>query len=92
MKNIKSLLELWISERPVEVRKVIERLPPNKCCRSTAEGVRGHYRLYSYDESEDGITVKILHLYDSFLPGVLVFGVSPNDLEVCGCQNARRGR
>ena len=74
----------WINSRPLSVRIAIKKWPPTICY--TAKDNKGHYILYSYEENEKGpITVKLIHGKDSYLPGVMVFGVDPRTLVPCGC-------
>lgn len=74
----------WFESRPPQVQAAILETPPD-CYRSLDNP--GHYRLYSYEEPVNSkeITVKLIHGRDSFLPGVLVFGVDRNSLLRCGC-------
>lgn len=72
--------ETWLSERPPIVRELFTKCPPWNCYRSKKAG--GHYSVAAYDENG---TVRVTHGRDSFLPGVSVFGISPDDLEPCGC-------
>jgi hypothetical protein len=70
--------DLWLEGRPPIIQKMAKLCPPN-CYRGER---RGHYRLYSYNENG---TVTLLHGKDSFLPGIVVFGVDPATLVACGC-------
>jgi hypothetical protein len=80
---MKPELRRWINERPPAVRKVALCFPPDTCYRM---GDRGHYSIYSYKEGKDDrVTLTMAHGRDSFLPGMRVFGVEPEGLELCGC-------
>jgi hypothetical protein len=73
----------WYASRPPRVKKMIELRPFGTCYVSiNASGERGHYAICSYRENG---TIIIQHGADSFLPGVGVFGVLPEDLTLCGC-------
>lgn len=77
----------WLAGRPDAVRAVAEKFDPTMCYRNPAHK-RGHYRLYSVEEPKDAgapITISMAHLDDSFLPSFRVFGLDPNDFELCGC-------
>jgi hypothetical protein len=44
----------------------------------------GHYQITSYSEHENGaVSVRLLHLSDSFLPNIEVFAVPPEKLVPC---------
>ena len=77
-------LEDWLATRPPAVAAVARRFPPTTCYRSTEN--RGHYLIGSYEEPKcGGVTVKLIHGADSFLPGIVVFGVDPETLISCDC-------
>ena len=66
------------------LREAVEKYPPDTCYRDKDND--GHYILTNTDISYEGtITVCILHGRDSYLPGVLVFGVPPTELVRCDC-------
>ena len=66
------------------LREAVEKYPPDTCYR--LKDYDGHYILTNTDISHDGkITVRILPSRDSYLPGVLVFGVLPTELVRCDC-------
>lgn len=73
----------WTATRPPEIRAVAEKFPAYHCYRSNKS--RGHYIITAYTEGVP-VTVKIAHGADSFLPGVEVFGVDPEELVVCDCR------
>lgn len=81
--------EIWASflkKLPPHVAEVVREYPATTCYRSIEN--EGHYWIYSYGEppTKDGIvTVKIVHGRDSYLPGVMVFGVQIGSLVKCGC-------
>ena len=67
------------------VREAVEKYPPDTCYR-LKDNPNGHYILTKTGISHDGeITVWILHGRDSYLAGVLVFGVPPTLLVRCDC-------
>lgn len=76
--------QLWLADRPQVIRDMAKRMPPNTCYRQRDGNPMGHYTLYSY--SEDG-TVSLVHGADSFLPGVMVFGVREDACVRCDCGN-----
>mgnify|MGYP001599269771 CR=1 FL=1 len=79
----------WLRTRPVAVRDAFAKVPPTTCYKMMGEDghVRGHYCIYSYEENDDGsITLKVIHLDDSFLHDTVVFGVNLNDMVPCGCR------
>ena len=46
----------------------------------------GHYRISGLSgDAKGNVTAEIVHSRDSYFPGVLVFGIDPADLIVCGC-------
>lgn len=76
----------WVNSRPPKVRKIALAYPATQCYRATDN--RGHYTIYCYSEprSKYGrVTVKLIHGQDSYLPGVMVFGVNPKTLIPCDC-------
>lgn len=77
--------ELWLSERPAQVVELARKLPPWNCYRLRVKNgnLRGHYMIHSYNENG---TVTLTHGRDSFLPGVGVFGVKPDEVVPCGCR------
>lgn len=76
-------LRKWILTRPAKIRRAFLKYPPN-CYLSNKN--MGHYRLHSYEENtNDSVTVKLVHGRDSYSPGILVFGVPLNSLILCGC-------
>lgn len=80
-------LQAWMASRPKRVQAAIKRYPPTNCYK--AKDNPGHYELYSYEEPKNKrspITVKIIHLWDSYLPNTVVFGVNPKTLIPCGCR------
>jgi len=81
--NNNSELRKWLLTRPAKIRRVVLKYPPD--CYLNINNA-GHYLLYSYDEELDNsITVKLEHGRDSFLPGVIVFGIPLESLIPCSC-------
>jgi hypothetical protein len=76
-------LKAWIKTLPKKVQKVANKYPGDTCYRKDG----GHYRIRSYDEEKDGsVSLQLIHGRDSFLPGVIVFGINPSDLLIqCNC-------
>jgi hypothetical protein len=83
----KDKIQAWINERPAHIKEVANKYRPDMCYVAFNDaGLRGHYRIHSYEENKDGtVTLKVNHLLDSFLPGHRVFGFNPKDLKKCGC-------
>jgi len=77
----KRAFECWLEGRPAVIQE-IGREYPGWQCYHTADRPDGHYRIYAYTERG---TLELQHGRDSFLPGITVFGVSPDELVVCGC-------
>jgi hypothetical protein len=73
-------LEEWLKDRPQVIKDLAKQCPPD--CYRGADAPNGHYLLHAY--SEDG-TVKVIHGKDSYAPGILVFGMHPESLVLCGC-------
>ncbi len=62
----------------------IQQNYPDTCYRMRDND--GHYRISGLSGDVYGrITAEIVHGRDSYFPGVLVFGINPADLIVCGC-------
>lgn len=75
----------WIKSRPPKVQEAIERVPPKVCLRISG---KGHYVVYAYEECLDGsVTVQVIHLDDSFMPGLMVFGVPLDEITLCRCRD-----
>lgn len=75
----------WIKSRPAKVQEAIQRVPPDACLRISG---KGHYGVYAYEECEDGdVTLKVIHLDDSFMPGMMVFGVPLDEITLCRCRD-----
>ncbi len=70
----------WVKSRPVVVREICRRLPPDRLYRMKSTGQR--VTLYSYSE-EGSVTVNITGEYNAIVFDRQVFGIDPNDLEEC---------
>lgn len=78
-----ALKQEWIESRPPKIREIARRFPPD-CYR--LRDTRGHYHIYSYGETTDGrVVIQVAHGADSNLPGVMVFGIDPEELIHCSC-------
>src|SRR5262245_36004869 len=79
--------DLWLEDRPPQIREAAKRCPPWNCYRLRGQSPRGHYIIYSYDEPQDGSPVQVTldHGGDSHSPGIRVFGNTVDDLDPCGC-------
>ena len=78
-----SELEQWIAERPPHVAAVVREYPPDRCYRIRGDKT-GHYEIASYSEHANGaVSLRLLHLPDSRLPGVEVFAVPPENVTPC---------
>ena len=74
----------WVASRPENVRAVAERFDPWCLYRMKSTGHR--VTLYSFSESEDGkitLTVDVLGDYNLLIFERRVFGIDPDDLELC---------
>lgn len=72
--------EKWLAERPALVRKICERLPPNKLYRMKTTGQR--VTLHSVNENGT-VTVDVTAEYNLLDFETQVFGVDPGNLEEC---------
>jgi len=78
----------WYNSRPQVIQKAIDQFDPTRCYR--LKQTNGHYHLRSFLEPEkesDPVGVTIAHLPDSYLPGFSVFGLTTDDLVLCGCRD-----
>lgn len=76
--------DAWLATRPKVVREVAEKFPPRNCYR--LKGTKGHYTIHGFGEKNNGkVTLMLTHGEDSTLPGVQVFGIKPEEVELCGC-------
>lgn len=75
----------WIESRPPAVKEVAKKLNPFTCYR--LKDNPGHYSLYSILEPKGTgpCTVTIIHGHDSYLAGIRVFDINPDDLASCNC-------
>lgn len=74
----------WYHSRPPNIKAMIDTFPPHTCYRMRDN--IGHYYIASYSSHDDGtMSLKMGHLLDSYLPGVVVFGVKPSNCERCDC-------
>jgi hypothetical protein len=73
-------LEAWLVGKPAVVIELARRVPTTTCYRM--RGNEGHYVVASY--AENG-TFTLAHGRDSYLPGVGVFGITPDEVIPCGC-------
>jgi hypothetical protein len=79
---VNAKLKAWIKTLPKKVQKVANEYPGDTCYIKD----RGHYKIRSYDEEKDGsVSLQLIHGRDSFLPGVVVFGIKPAGLLKCKC-------
>ena len=70
----------WLGQRPPEVRALAERLPPWNLYRMQSTGHR--VTMKAYDENGT-VRVVVSPQYNCVVFGREVFGVDPDDLEVC---------
>jgi len=78
--------EEWLANLPDEVQELARLCPPYvPCYRMTTNN--GHYKIISYAQAPEGLppAAVLAHGEDSFLPGVAVVGVPPEELIPCGC-------
>ena len=83
--RIKETVE-WIASRPAVVKVAISKCPPWIPCYRMKDN-RGHYAIVSYGEPLDDSSSRltIAHGRDSYLAGIGVFGIDPDDMIPCGC-------
>jgi len=71
--------------------EITQRYTPLVCYRGVQNTLQ-HYALHAYEVPKDPskpVTFVLLHGADSMLPGVSVFGVSPEEIVVCACSKWR---
>lgn len=75
----------WLATLPMAVKETALAYPPD-CYRERARP-QTHYALLSYDEDKKtgAVSLTLGHGSDSTLPGVQVFGATPNTVDRCGC-------
>jgi hypothetical protein len=79
----KRIWNKWLASRPAKVAKVARIINAFSCYKIDGGG---HYRPNSYGEGTKGkVYISMVHGRDSFLPGVIVFGVRPGEVTECGC-------
>jgi hypothetical protein len=85
----------WVAALPEAVREVALRFPMTSCVRMRDN--HGHYRVIAYANPKHTpemliaglppgpVLMTLAHGRDSYLPGLGVFGITADELELCGC-------
>lgn len=73
---------------PPHVQAVMDRLNNEaECYKLRDEIARGHYAIFSYEEhvQDASVTVRLVHGFDSYFPGMIVTDIPPDLLVACNC-------
>lgn len=74
-------LDEWLEGRGPVIAEMARRLRPDKCVRMTTN--EGHYVIVAYGEKNR--TLQLAHGRDSYLPGVVAFGIPETEVVTCAC-------